>query len=333
MNLFYKLLSEAQKNKKTFLCVGLDPRLEFLPKPFRDHLPGEILSSVKEDGPPSTTIKNDTLSSAGDGPTSKGSGFHASTKSFWAFRRSKGGQSDNSLVGRLVFDFLKTIVDATEEFACCFKPQVACFSAYGMEWVLLELIDYIHNTYPQTPVILDAKRGDIGSSSEMYSMEVFDRYRADAVTVNPYMGGDCLEAFTRHRDKGVFILCRTSNPGAGEFQELKVEGAPLYVCVAQKAFGDWNQYNNIGLVVGATAPMELKNLRAQFPQAWFLVPGVGAQGASLAPVIKYGNSSGSGGLIINSSRAILYAGKKEDYAKKSRQVALAMQTEMAEAFL
>ena len=348
MNLFYKLLSEAQKNKKTFLCVGLDPRLEFLPKPFRERLPGEILASMEEGGwQPSTTIRGHrpasvgedgklsttTLSSASAGePMPKGSGSHGSAKSFWAFGRSKGGQP-GSLVGTLVFDFLKTIVDVTEEFVCCFKPQMACFSAYAMEWVLLELIDYIHKTYPQTPVILDAKRGDIGSSSEMYSMEVFDRYRADAVTVNPYMGGDCLEAFTRHRDKGVFILCRTSNPGAGDFQELKVNGTPLYVCVAQKAFGNWNQHNNIGLVVGATAPMELKNLRTQFPQAWFLVPGVGAQGASLAPVIKYANSSGSGGLIINSSRAILYAGKKEDYAKESRQVALAMQKEMAEAFL
>ncbi len=266
MNSFFKLISENQKTKKTFLCVGLDPNLNFLPKPLT-------------------------------------------------------GQPE------AVFDFLKNIIDATEEFSCCFKPQIAYFAAYGLEDTLLKVIEYVHTKYPQTPVILDAKRNDIGTTSEMYAMEVFSRYKADAVTVNPYMGQDSLEPFTKQKDKGVFVLCRTSNPGAGEFQSLKTNEKPLYKTVAQKVLNTWNVNNNIGLVVGATAPEELKSLREEFPEAWFLVPGVGAQSGDMNLAIQYGKSE-KGGLIISSSRTILYAGKNSDYADKSRKTAQAMQEEM-----
>ena len=266
MNSFYKLISENQKNKKTFLCVGLDPNLDLLPKPLT-------------------------------------------------------GQPE------AVFDFLKNIVDATEEFTCCFKPQIAYFAAYGLEDTLFQTIEYIHTKHPYTPVILDAKRNDIGTTSEMYAMEAFNRYKADAVTVNPYMGQDSLEPFIKQKDKGIFVLCRTSNPGAGEFQNLTVNEKPLYKIVAQKVLNTWNVHKNIGLIVGATAPEELKNLREEFPEAWFLVPGVGAQSGDMSLAIQYGRSK-NGGLIISSSRTILYAGKGPDYVEKARKVAQDMQKEM-----
>ncbi len=227
-----------------------------------------------------------------------------------------------------VFSFLKDIVDGTEEFVCCFKPQIACFGAYGLEETLLRMIEYIHKTYPEIPVILDAKRNDIGATSEMYAMEIFDRYKADAVTLNPYMGWESVEAFVKHRDKGIFILCRTSNPGAGELQNLKVDGEPLYALVAGKALKTWNPFKNVGLVVGATAVEEVQNLRNRFPGAWFLVPGVGSQGGDMDSVMKYGKSREGGGLIISSSRAVLYAGKGPDYVKKARQVVQKMQKKM-----
>ena len=226
-----------------------------------------------------------------------------------------------------VFDFLKGIIDATEKFACCFKIQIACFAAYGWEEILLQIIEYIHKTYPETPVILDAKRNDIGSTSEMYAKELFYRYKADAVTVNPYMGQDSLKAFIREKNKGIFVLCRTSNPGAREFQNLQVEGKPLYSFVARRVLEQWNQYSNMGLVVGATALEELRNLRNQFPKAWFLVPGVGAQGGDLSSVIQYGKSE-QGGLIINSSRSILYVGKGTECFAQARNAAQAIRDEM-----
>ena len=164
----------------------------------------------------------------------------------------------------------------------------------------------------------------------MYAMEVFGRYKADAVTLNeiPYMGRDSVEVFAGYRDKGVFVLCRTSNPGAGEFQSLELGGNPLYRIVAQKALRTWNEGKNIGLVVGATALLELRSLREQFPEAWFLVPGIGAQGGDMDSVIKYGRSAKTGGLIINSSRAIIHSSRGPDFVKKARQVAEDMKNRM-----
>ena len=385
MSLFFKKIHQSQKNKKSFLCVGLDPRLELIPRPIRD----------RPDG---------------------------------------------------VFEFLKEIVDGVEEFSCCFKPQIACFSAYGLEKSLTRIIQYIHDNYPETPVILDAKRNDIGPTSQMYAIEAFERYGADAVTLNPYMGWESVQPFVEYRDKGVFILCRTSNPGADRIQNLRVidgetacgeqaEGKEivfksknnsqgvksgftsivpdseetllkskdncqkgdrdgsikggrkahfLYQVVAGKALNSWNPWGNVGLVTGATALSELRVLREEFPGAWFLVPGIGSQGGDLSTVMEIaknsrkkrgtplsadsqkklgalldtdsrkmdsavGNSKqesqslsdidssqssslqkdeGPGGLIINCSRAILYAGKGEDFVEKARQVAGEIQSQM-----
>ena len=233
-----------------------------------------------------------------------------------------------------VLGFLKDIVDHTHEFASCFKPQIAYFSAFGLEKELKENIDYIHGSYPSCPVILDAKRNDIGATADMYGLEAFKRYEADAVTVNPYMGGDTVSPFTQYKDKGVFVLCRTSNEGASEFQNLTVgDGQPLYTFVAERALNAWNKNGNIGLVLGATAIKELRNIRDHFPHAWFLVPGIGAQGGDLKAVIEYGRKvDNEGGLIINSARGILYASENDDYAQKAAEVAKNLQSIMAQVF-
>ncbi len=235
---------------------------------------------------------------------------------------------------KAVFPFLKAIIDSTQEFACCFKPQVAYFSAYGLEDTLTQTIEYIQSHYPNCPVILDGKRNDIGATAEMYAVEAFKRYKADALTVNPYMGGDTVETFAQYKDKGVFVLCRTSNEGAKEFQNLTVgDGQPFYTFVADRALNAWNKNENIGLVVGATAINELRKIRDRFPEAWFLVPGVGAQGGDLQAVIEYGRrGDNEGGLIINSARAILYATEGEDFAEQARAVAADMQLQMAPHF-
>ena len=233
-----------------------------------------------------------------------------------------------------VFGFLKAIVDATQEYACCFKPQIAYFSAYGLETTLEQIITYIKEQYPKCPVILDAKRNDIGSTADMYAIEAYKRYGADAVTANPYMGGDTLSSFTQYKDKGVFVLCRTSNEGAKEFQNLTVgDGQPLYSFVAERAINHWTKYDNIGLVVGATAIKELRKIRDHFPEAWFLVPGVGAQGGDLEAVIEYGRRvDNQGGIIINSARGILYASEGDDFAEAAKAEAQKLQSIMAKSF-
>ena len=232
-----------------------------------------------------------------------------------------------------VFPFLRAIVDATHEFTSCYKPQIAYFSAFALEHTLFEIIQYIHQTYPEIPVILDAKRNDIGTTAEMYAMEAFDRYQADGVTVSPYMGGDTIEPFTKNPDKGIFVLCRTSNEGAKEFQNMSTgEGKPLYQFVAERALNHWNANENIGLVVGATAVSELRKLRGYYPHAFFLVPGIGAQGGDLESVIQYGARAEGGGLIINSARDILYASSKKDFAEKAKEKAYDLQRIMARSF-
>lgn len=233
-----------------------------------------------------------------------------------------------------VGEFLRTIVDATEEYACCFKPQIAYFAAYGLESTLSEIIDYIHTKYPATPVILDAKRNDIGSTAQMYAIEAFERYKADALTVNPYMGGDSVEPFANYKSKGIFVLCRTSNEGARELQNLRMESnLPLYSVVADHVLNSWDKNHNLGLVVGATAIDELRKIRSSFPKAWFLVPGVGEQGGQLAAVIENGRRhDNKGGLIVNSARAILYASTGADYGEKAAKVAANLQKDMAQSF-
>ncbi|GIX38217.1 MAG: orotidine 5'-phosphate decarboxylase [Silanimonas sp.] len=226
-----------------------------------------------------------------------------------------------------VFAFGKAIVDATAEYACAFKPQIAHFAAQGAEDALARLIAYIHAAHPGIPVILDAKRGDIGSTALNYAREAFDRFHADAVTANPYLGGDSLAPYLERADRGVVVLCRTSNPGAADLQDLPVAGAdgttrPLYQHVAEKAARDWNANGNLGLVVGATWPEQLGEVRAIVGGAVpLLVPGIGAQGGDVGAVLKHGLDTDRTGLIISSSRAILYASSGTDFAEAAARVA------------
>lgn len=217
--------------------------------------------------------------------------------------------------------WLKDIVDATAEHVCAFKPQIAYFAALKAEAELTEIINYIHQNHPQVPVILDAKRGDIGSTAEQYAREVFERYNADAVTVNPYMGGDTIEPYTSHSDKGVVVLCKTSNAGSGELQNLKLEnGRTLFQEVAHKASTHWNKNNNVLLVVGATYPEELAQIRQTVGDMPLLIPGIGAQGGDVQATLNAGLRADGKGLIISSSRGIIYAGdSKDNYANAAHQ--------------
>ena len=225
-----------------------------------------------------------------------------------------------------IFRFCSEIADATADLACAFKPQIAYFAARRAEDQLEALIAHIHEKHPGIPVILDAKRGDIGSTAEQYAIEAFERYRADAVTVNPYMGGDSVEPWLAYKDKGVILLCRTSNPGGSDLQFLKARvGAgetPIFEHVAQLVAGKWNTSGQCALVVGATFPAELARVRAIVGDMPLLVPGIGAQGGDVEATVTAGKTAAGSGLMINSSRAILYAGKDEDFAAAARKVAL-----------
>lgn len=227
-----------------------------------------------------------------------------------------------------IFAFCRDIADATAEYVCCFKPQIAHFAAHRAEDALQRLIAHIHAAHPGTPVILDAKRGDIGSTAQQYAAEAFDRYSADAVTANPYLGRDSVQPFLDRADKGVVILCRTSNPGAGDLQDLPVDGTPLYQRVAEKVAKEWNGRGNCALVVGATWPQQLREVRAIVGDMPFLVPGVGAQGGDVEAVVKNAKTSDGTGLIVSSSRAILYASGGDDYAEAAAAAAKALRDEI-----
>jgi orotidine-5'-phosphate decarboxylase len=218
-----------------------------------------------------------------------------------------------------IFAFNKAIIDATHDLVCAYKPQIAYYAAYAAEDQLAMTIDHIRSKYPEVPVILDAKRGDIGSTADMYAKEAFDRYRADALTVNPYMGGDTLMPYLSRKDKGVVILCKTSNKGSADIQDLKVGDTEVYKIVARKAATEWNTNNNVVLVIGATYPEEMAQVRAIAPEIPFLVPGVGAQGGDVAAVINNGRTADGTGLIINSSRQIIYASSGIDFAQQARE--------------
>ena len=220
-----------------------------------------------------------------------------------------------------VFEFCAAIVDATADLACAFKPQIAHFAALRAEDTLERLIAHIHTKHPGVPVILDAKRGDIGSTAQHYVTEAFERFGADAVTLNPYMGCDSIAPFLERADKGVILLCRTSNPGGADFQALDCGGAPLYLRVAETVARGWNAHGNCALVCGATWPEELGQVRARVGDMPLLVPGIGAQGGDVAAVLKHGLTADRTGLMINSSRGILYAGSGEDFATAARTAA------------
>ncbi|NBW66901.1 orotidine-5'-phosphate decarboxylase [bacterium] len=220
-----------------------------------------------------------------------------------------------------IFRFCADIADATADVACAFKPQIAYFAAVGAESQLERVCAHIRSAHPDVPLILDAKRGDIGDTAKLYAREAFERYDADAVTVNPYLGTDSLEPFLSWSGRGAIVLCRTSNAGSGTFQSQLVDGTPLYEHVARRAANEWAQIGEVGLVVGATYPEELARVRSLVGDIPLLVPGVGAQGGDAATVLRVGRTSNGYGLIINSSRAVLYASSGDDFAAAAAEVA------------
>ncbi len=236
------------------------------------------------------------------------------------------GQSDR------IYDFCAAIVDATKDLVCAFKPQIAYFAAHRAEDQLERLMAHMRRVAPHVPVILDAKRGDIGSTAQQYAHEAFDRYQADAVTLSPFMGFDTIEPFLRYPGKGVILLCRTSNPGGSDLQNLRLADVPgnprVYEHLAAQAQGPWNTNGQIGLVVGATFPEEIARVRELAPTLPLLIPGVGAQGGDAAATVKAGLKTDAQGaitgtIVVNSSRAVLYASSGDDFASAARQAAQA----------
>ena len=229
-----------------------------------------------------------------------------------------------------IYDFCAAIVDATADLAIAFKPQIAYFAAHRAEGQLERLMEHMRRVAPQVPVILDAKRGDIGSTAEQYAIEAFERYGADAVTLSPFMGWDSVAPYLKYEGKGAFLLCRTSNPGGDDLQNQRlasVEGQPLlYEHVARLAQGPWNTNGQLGLVVGATYPKEIERVRELAPTLPLLIPGVGAQGGDAVATVKAGlreaGGDVTGPIIVNSSRAILYASAGDDFAAAARAVAM-----------
>jgi orotidine-5'-phosphate decarboxylase len=223
---------------------------------------------------------------------------------------------------RAIEMFCKGIIEATAPFCAAFKPQIAYFASVGAESVLEELGHYVRDRFPHHIWLLDAKRGDIGSTAEHYAKEAFIRYQADAVTVNPYMGTDSIAPYLNYEARGIFVLCRTSNPGGDDFQMLSTNQHPLYLEVAQRAARSWNEHQQVGLVVGATYPKEIAAVRQVAKTLPLLIPGIGAQGGDLAATVKAGKTE-NGGMLINSSRAILYASSGTDWKDTAAAVARA----------
>ncbi len=223
-----------------------------------------------------------------------------------------------------IYDFCARIVDATADLVIAFKPQIAYFSAHRAEGQLERLMEHIRRVAPQVPIILDAKRGDIGSTAEQYAIEAFERYGADAVTLSPFMGFDSVAPYLRHEGKGAFLLCRTSNPGGDDLQSQRLASVPgeplLYEHVARLAQGPWNLNGQLGLVVGATYPAEIERVRALAPTVPLLIPGVGAQGGDAVATVRAG-WRGDAPIIVNSSRAICYASAGDDFADAARREA------------
>jgi len=238
-----------------------------------------------------------------------------------------------------IYDFCAAIVDATADLVIAFKPQIAYFAAHRAEDQLEKLMAHMRRTAPQVPIILDAKRGDIGSTAEQYAKEAFERYGADAVTLSPFMGFDSVQPYLKYHGKGAFLLCRTSNPGGDDFQPqrlLDVPGQPrLYEHIAALAQGPWNLNGQLGLVVGATYPAEIEQVRAVAPTVPLLIPGVGAQGGDAVATVKAGYRSAGGKttapIVVNSSRAVLYASQGADFAQAARAAAMATRDQLQAA--
>ena len=224
-----------------------------------------------------------------------------------------------------IYDFCAQIVDATADLVIAFKPQIAYFAAHRAEGQLERLMEHMRRVAPQVPIILDAKRGDIGSTAEQYAREAFERYGADAVTLSPFMGFDSVQPYLKFEGKGAFLLCRTSNPGGDDLQNQRLGSVPgeplLYEHVARLAQGPWNLNGQLGLVVGATYPAEIERVREVAPTVPLLIPGVGAQGGDAVATVRAGWRPGAP-IIVNSSRAILYASSGDDFAEAARREAL-----------
>lgn len=231
-----------------------------------------------------------------------------------------------------VFEFNKQIIEATSDLVCSYKPQMAYYSGQRLEEQLHMTIDFIKTHCPHVPIILDSKRGDIGSTAEMYAREAFDVFQADAVTVNPYMGIETIEPFLSYKDKGIFVLCKTSNPGSGEFQNLTTDsGKKVYEVVAEKVQERYKKHSGLGLVVGATHKEDIKSVRKMAPDVPFLIPGVGAQGGSVVDVIQSAPTRDGHGLVINSSRGIIYAGDGKNFAELARKATIDLNGEISKA--
>jgi orotidine-5'-phosphate decarboxylase len=235
--------------------------------------------------------------------------------------RFPGGYKDDAT---RIYDFCARIVDATADLVIAFKPQIAYFAAHRAEAQLEKLMEHMRRNAPHVPVILDAKRGDIGSTAEQYAIEAFERYGADAVTLSPFMGFDSVAPYLKHQGKGAFLLCRTSNPGGADLQGQRladIEGQPfLYEHVARLAQGPWNLNGQLGLVVGATYPAEIERVRTLAPTVPLLIPGVGAQGGDAVATVRAGWRDDAP-IIVNSSRAIIYASSGEDFADAAKNAA------------
>jgi orotidine-5'-phosphate decarboxylase len=241
-----------------------------------------------------------------------------------------GLDSDSKLLPRSVlkmensqFEFNKAIIDQTCDLVCAYKPNSAFYEGEGFSGLqaLYDTIDYLKNNYPQIPIILDAKRADIANTNEGYLRSAFDFLGADAITLHPYLGKEAILPFIEQKNKGIFILCKTSNPGSDEFQNLNCGGKPLYEWVAHRVANDWNAYNNCMLVVGATYPEELKRVRKIAQDMTILVPGIGSQGGDLEATLRNGLNSQKSGLIINSSRGIIFSDPSEKFAESARKAA------------
>ena len=233
-----------------------------------------------------------------------------------------------------IFDFCAAIVDATKDLVSSFKPQIAYFAAHRAEDQLERLMAHIKRVAPAVPIILDAKRGDIGATAEQYAKEAFVRYQADAVTLSPFMGLDTIEPFLRHPGKGAFVLCRTSNPGGDDWQMQRLADVPgqprLFEHLAHLASSEWNHGGQLGLVVGATYPQEIARVRELAPTLPLLIPGVGAQGGDAEATVRAGLTT-QGTIIVNSSRAVLYASSGDDFAVAARRAALQTRDSLRQA--
>jgi len=275
---FLDMLSQAERQQQSMLCVGLDPD----PAKFPDH---------------------------------------------WRGDASK------------IYDFCAAIVDATADQCIAFKPQIAYFAAHRAEAQLERLMAYLRAQAPQVPVILDAKRGDIGSTAEQYAKEAFERYGADAVTLSPFMGRDSVQPYLRYRGKGAFLLCRTSNPGGDDLQAQALAALPgqprLYEHIAQLAQTAWNDNGQLGLVVGATYPQDLARVRALAPTLPLLIPGVGAQGGDATATVRAAwrgsATQTTGPIVVNASRSVLYADSGAKFAQAARQEAMALRQSLQAA--